>query len=40
VSGRHVALGYVTRNSRASGEVSLALQIGPAIGQRDGSQVP
>jgi hypothetical protein len=35
-----VALGYVTRNSRAAGDVSPALQIGLAIGQRDSSQVP
>jgi hypothetical protein len=36
---RHDA-GYVTRNSRASSDVSLALHMGLAIGQRDGSQLP
>jgi hypothetical protein len=35
-----VALGYVTRNSRGTGDVSPALQIGLAIGQRDSGQVP
>ena len=40
MSGGHVALRPVTRNSRASGDVSLALQIGPAIGRKDGSHVP
>jgi hypothetical protein len=41
VSGAcQVAPGYVTRNSRPNAVVSLALQIGLAIAQRDGSQLP